>query len=426
MANSETPLLKGIVRSAILLCCLSMAAPKARANSHDIKIPLADGCISTRQVTRAIAEDLHFPEAMADELLLPVDLSVDLRGLGGCVALQGLNAVLGDEFYLQAKDDALVVRVDLDKLPADWKQTSEALERFNEVAAPEAVARQNRHFGLELPANFDPQKPLVIVIHGMDGVEGDCRCLTNLMERDGEQSAIFSYPGERPIDESAQVLEAKLAQLHSRYPALHVDLVTESMGGLVARDCLEELGCPGNVDRLIMIAPPNHGSTWAPWEFLLKATVNASRWWNNPEWSPAWMVNEGICEAAIDLEPGSAFLQKLNAQPRRAGVKYTIIAGDRPPMDRFEANAVDWTRYLIPSNAIGWSWMKSADNSLVAKEDRLLYTEESSDGPVSLESARLQGVSDFVAIPADHLAMYETVQGAPPAAWGVIRQRLNE
>ena len=38
-------------------------------------------------------------------------------------------------------------------------------------------------------------------------------------------------------------------------------LVCHSMGSLVARACIEDpLYDPGNVERLIMIAPPTHGS----------------------------------------------------------------------------------------------------------------------------------------------------------------------
>ena len=44
---------------------------------------------------------------------------------------------------------------------------------------------------------------------------------------------------------------------------------------------------------------------------------------------------------------------------------------------------------------------------------------------MSLQSARLAGVDDFVAINADHLSLYETINGQPPAAWPIIEARLR-
>ena len=47
------------------------------------------------------------------------------------------------------------------------------------------------------------------------------------------------------------------------------------------------------------------------------------------------------------------------------------------------------------------------------------------DGPVSLKSARLKGVSDFVVLPADHAALYLPIDQKTPASWDVIRSRLS-
>jgi pimeloyl-ACP methyl ester carboxylesterase len=407
------------------LCSILLSCPTVSAAPREIQIPLRHGAVSTQQMAQAVASDLHIPQKLAAALISPVDLTLDLRGLNGWESIRGLNAALGNAFSFQVEDEALVVRVDAELLPADWKQACAALQQFQEVAAPDAVARQNRRFGLKMPAKLDPHKPLVIVIHGMDGVDSDCQDLVTLLEGDGQQAAIFAYPGERPLDQSAGLLQRNLLDLRAKYPALRVDLVTESMGGLIARDCLEGPAYPGNVDRLIMIAPPNHGSTWAPWSFLLKARVNALRWWYDKDWSVAWLINEGVCEAAIDLEPGSAFLGALNTRPRRTGISYTIIAGDRSPISRYEANALALTRDLVPSVTIGWRWLRNIDSRLGQKENQLMNWEGNADGPVNLQSAQLQGVTDFVALPADHLALYQTTGGQPPAAWDVIRDRLK-
>jgi hypothetical protein len=49
-----------------------------------------------------------------------------------------------------------------------------------------------------------------------------------------------------------------------------------------------------------------------------------------------------------------------------------------------------------------------------------------SDGVVSLDSAKLDGVSDMVVLHADHNALAMETQGRPPAAWPTIKERLAE
>jgi hypothetical protein len=49
-----------------------------------------------------------------------------------------------------------------------------------------------------------------------------------------------------------------------------------------------------------------------------------------------------------------------------------------------------------------------------------------SDGPVTLESARLENVTDFVVVSADHVAMYCATPGKAPVAWDVVRDRLGK
>ena len=53
------------------------------------------------------------------------------------------------------------------------------------------------------------------------------------------------------------------------------------------------------------------------------------------------MVTDGLGEAGADLEPHSDFLERLNARPRREGVKYTIIAGNQHPARRMTANGLN-------------------------------------------------------------------------------------
>jgi hypothetical protein len=47
-----------------------------------------------------------------------------------------------------------------------------------------------------------------------------------------------------------------------------------------------------------------------------------------------------------------------------------------------------------------------------------------SDGPVTIKSAELKNVSDFVVLPADHRALFLPDDGKAPVAYAVVRDRL--
>jgi hypothetical protein len=106
-------------------------------------------------------------------------------------------------------------------------------------------------------------------------------------------------------------------------------------------------------------------------------------------------------------------------------VRYTIIAGDRPAGYRYEAKLL-----AIPGAALGgqisqWWGFDQVERAIQSERQQLLSRTGASDGPVTLGSAELAGVSDFVAVPVDHIALFEGVDGRPPAAWPIIRNRLT-
>ena len=163
--------------------------------------------------------------------------------------------------------------------------------------------------------------------------------MAELLSHEGYQVAYFSYPGDQPIDDSAATLAQHLTDLRAQYPALKVDIVAHSMGGLVARDYIETPRYAGGIDRLIMIGTPNAGSTWAKFRFILSLQQHYQLWRADPEWSMSWFLTEGFGEAGRDLAPDSPFLKRMSAPPRRAGVRCTIVAGTQHPASRSAPNA---------------------------------------------------------------------------------------
>ena len=54
-----------------------------------------------------------------------------------------------------------------------------------------------------------------------------------------------------------------MVALRKDHPALKIDIIGHSLGGLVARDYVEGSDYHGGVDRLMLIATPNAGTKWA-------------------------------------------------------------------------------------------------------------------------------------------------------------------
>jgi hypothetical protein len=390
---------------------------------HEIRIPLDNGRVTTGEISRRLAEDLHVPEQVAHRL--NINLSLSVRGISGWLAVQGANSALGDGFHLSVSDDALIVEIDPEKLPRDWSETALTVRKFTEKIAPDATARQRRRFGLLLPSVVDPARPLVIVVHGLDGDACSCVDLCKCLREDGQQAAMFSYPAEQPLNESALFFTSQMKALRETFPTMKTDLVTESMGGLIARKYIEGPEYLGGVDRLILIAPPNQGSNWTGYASLQKICTNFTLWRTDKNWSPSWMITEGLLEAAKDLKPGSVFLKELNALPRRADVRYTIIAGDQPVHDRVESDLLAKSAGWIGGRTANWWGFRQTRAALVREAGSLREKTGSGDGPVKVEQAKLAGVDDFVTVKADHTALFYETDGRAPAAWPVVRERLD-
>jgi pimeloyl-ACP methyl ester carboxylesterase len=411
-------------KRAILISLIAMLIPATCMAAHfQISIPLQDGRLGIGELRQTLEHEWDLPASVVSGLP-DVNISVDLRGIDGWMMVRALNSAMGDGFHFAVKSDELIATIDSRKLPASWNDACDALARFTTVAAPEAVARQNRRLGLHLPQLVDEKRPMVVLIHGLDGDGCSCDDLSRLIDASGYQTATFVYPAERPLAESGRLLAKYMSALRDQFPNLRIDLVTESMGGLVARQYVEGPDYAGGVDHFILIAPPNEGSNWVGGAWLLKLIVNAAQWKNDAQWSPAWMITEGINQEVNDLRPQSDFLTRLNSLHRRTDVRYTIIAGDRPAAYRYEANLLGVASELLDTQFSSTWGVSQIYHATVVERNDLLNRTGRSDGPVELDSAGLTGVKDFVVLPVDHIALFKSVDGNAPAAWPVIRDRL--
>ncbi len=409
------------MRSAVaaLTFVIALAAP-AFASPREARIPLRHGNLHVADLCTAATREMHLPG-----LRLYFGGDVNLTGLRGSLFVAALNRSLGDGCRVTLGDDALVLHLDTEKLPGDMTSAKRAARVFTEEIAPEATAAQRRGYGLRMPREVDPSRPMVILVHGLDCDGKAWKPMTALLAGEGYQVAYFNYPDDEGIDESAALLGENMKALRETFPALRTEIVAHSMGALVAREYIEGADYAGGVHHLILLAPPNAGSKWAPFRFALEAEEHYWLARHDRNWRPSWIITDGLGEAGRDLKPGSRFLKRLNETPRRDGVNYTIIAGSRSPANRLIANALGASARVVPDSIAGCWGLRQLKGGLQRRAESLAGKPGSGDGVVSVESSKLAGVEDFVVLPTDHASLYCGTAEQPPAAWDTIKDRLS-
>jgi len=140
----------------------------------------------------------------------------------------------------------------------------------------------------------------VVLVHGYLGNRSSFFPLAAYLKARGLGPLLsFSYSGSRGVDGAALELREFLRE---RVRGGRIDLVCHSLGGLVARVYLQQLGGARRVDRCITLGTPHRGTYNAYWV--------ASR-------------------IGRELRPDSPLLARLDSsRPAAAGVRFaSIVAG---------------------------------------------------------------------------------------------------
>lgn len=137
------------------------------------------------------------------------------------------------------------------------------------VAGREAIALARQavllRYDLDeiVPEDVGEGEHVVVLLHGLFASAGVLRPMRAYIERaTGMPTASFSYrPGS-----SVRALAERLAALIDRLPpSVSVHLVGHSMGGLVARYCVQTMPVAERVVQTISLASPFRGTAQARW-----------------------------------------------------------------------------------------------------------------------------------------------------------------
>ena len=194
-----------------------------------------------------------------------------------------------------------------------------------------------------------PEPDCVVLLHGIGMRAYVMKRLESALRADGYRVVNLSYPSRQmPFEEIAGTYLPAQLKKHdvARAPRLH--FVTHSLGSLVVRKLIADAR-PANLGRVIMIGPPNQGST------------------------------------AADVAQKNALLKKfLGGNLVRLGTGEGAIVRTLGPAD-FEVGVIAGEMAVNPvfGRALGGK----------------------NDGAVTIESARLEGMKDFIVVPYSHTLM---------------------
>jgi triacylglycerol lipase len=187
------------------------------------------------------------------------------------------------------------------------------------------------------------ERGTVVLLHGLGRTHRSMRPMEDALAADGYRVVNLAYPSTTHTWEALvdTLGEALAACCRGRGP---VHFVTHSMGGILVRAYLEERELP-ELGRVVMLSPPNQGSQ----------IVNRI---------PEEVLELVLGPASVRLGTDSASL------PLRLGpvqFELGVITGD------------------LSMNPLFSSWLPGDD-----------------DGRVTVESAWVEGTSDFLVVPATH------------------------
>jgi pimeloyl-ACP methyl ester carboxylesterase len=410
-------------------------APAESPLRHTASIELADGKLDLGELLAQLAEQSGLD---AQGVRANVNWKIDVNAPAGQLTLSGIQSFTRDVVAFDIRDDRLDLTFDQLKLRNEEKQIRRSVLMFLKRVAPDAAARVEARYGFVVhrddgsavsPSVENLGEHAVVLVHGLDDPGKVWNVLAPALVEEGYTTCEFFYPNDQAIVSSADLLVEHLATLRT-LGVRRVSIVAHSMGGLVSRWALTDTRGYGgqvrghdhlpDVERLIMIGTPNHGSKMARFRLAGEIREQVERTLSG-DGVLFGSIFDGTGEAKLDLLPDSTFLATLSGRLHPADLPITIIAGNTSPVT---STQIQRLKPLIQEK-IGPAASQPAGDLFDSLAD---VSAGMGDGVVSVESARLEGVEDFVIVEANHLTMirnYATSSTRIPPAVPLVLERLR-
>lgn len=236
--------------------------------------------------------------------------------------------------------------------PAHNLKASDQLRAFDHVKTDDANFSDLTATTNIASKQSDPET--VILLHGLARSDASMAKMAKTLQQQGYRVCNIDYPSTQyNIETLAQQFVLPAIKNCTQHSQGKVHFVTHSMGGILVRYLALHQLYP-ITGQVVMLGPPNHGS-----EIVNKIG----------KWKVFYWVNG---QAGQQLRSSS---EALPQQLGKANFKVGVIAGDR---------SINWINSMM---------IKGKD-----------------DGKVSLESAKLDGMQDYIVLHTTHPMMMNNVQ----------------
>ncbi|RYF87016.1 MAG: alpha/beta hydrolase, partial [Chitinophagaceae bacterium] len=272
----------------------------------------------------------------------------------------------------------------------------------------------------KLKAAIAAANRVYIFIHGIIGdTESMVKCVrskvgTGHLKDHTDLVLCFDYENlNTKIEDNAAFLkqrlnDAGLAPGHNK----NITLIAHSMGGLVSRWFVEQLGGNELVSRLVMLGTPNNGTPWADVRDMAQTLLTYAM--NGAAFLKPWMFVLNIAGKVV----GGTQLT-LKQMDKDTGI-YAMLNLDKDPMIPYAVVAGN-TRDIIPdydktSSLISRVFTRVKKRGLYDALDLTLF-KEANDVAVTNKSITIFGNTDnwvarpdIIFVPSDHMNYFNNKQ----------------
>ena len=165
-------------------------------------------------------------------------------------------------------------------------------------------------FGIFLQKPYDPNKKVVLFVHGISGSPRNFAYLIKNLDHSKYQPFYAYYPTGVDLDTAANYLAMVVSELQIRYGFTSMAVVAHSMGGLVSRKMLTKLKkkykMTNIIDTFVTISSPLDGDKRADY---------------GVHYAPV------IMPSIEDIAHSSLFVKHLYDEPLEEGINYYLIFG---------------------------------------------------------------------------------------------------